>query len=306
MPHGLSSDGYEFGQCTNYVAWRLDQAGIKVNYGAFPSDWNANRWARHAADLGFRVDHTPAVGAVAQLTGGNFGHVSVVYAVNPDGSVLVEDYNWAYDLAYHNHPMTQVDNYIHFGDEAMAHAGAAGPAGGLPFQPPTIAIGMSPDPGRDLLVNLPTWLWVTPLWAGPVAPGGPETSLPPALQSVIWDMGNGDTVTCNGPGTPYDPGRAESAQTSSCSYTYRRASAAQPNGRFTVTATPMWRSAPVGGTGSSGGPGAASTVAGPSASLQIRVVEAQGLNIAPSPPSSGGVAPRLQAGASLSYSGCSG
>jgi surface antigen len=113
MPHGLSLHGFDFGQCTAYVAWRLDRAGVSVNYGAFPEGWNANQWADHARHLGFRVDNTPEVGAVAQLMSGPNGHVAIVYQVNPNGSVMVEDYNWNYDQSYHQHLMSHVDNFIH-------------------------------------------------------------------------------------------------------------------------------------------------------------------------------------------------
>jgi hypothetical protein len=54
-------------------------------------------------------------------------------------------------------------------------------------------------------------------------------------------MGDGSTVVCNGPGSAYDPTRPPDAQHSSCTYTYRRSSAGEPDQRFAVSATATWR-----------------------------------------------------------------
>jgi hypothetical protein len=49
---------------------------------------------------------------------------------------------------------------------------------------------------------------------------------------VVWDMGDGDSVTCDGPGTPYSA--SDSNATTDCSYTWPQA------GNYTVTATVYW------------------------------------------------------------------
>jgi len=51
---------------------------------------------------------------------------------------------------------------------------------------------------------------------------------------VIWTMGDGATVVCNGPGTPYKPDVPDREQSSSCSHTY------QHDGTYTVRATIVW------------------------------------------------------------------
>ena len=127
---------------------------------------------------------------------------------------------------------------------------------------PNPAVGLNPR-GRAL-VNLPEWFWIPrsqwralsqrtsagPVWA--------EVTARPV--STSWDPGDGSpAVTCTGPGTPYDPSRPASAQSTDCSYTYRRSSADQPqtgpnpNDRFfTVTVTTTWSVTWVGSAGAGG------------------------------------------------------
>lgn len=80
---------YAFGNCTWYVYERRAQLGSPV--GSF---WgNASSWASYAASSGYRVDSTPAAGAVMQNGGGFYGHVAVVESVNPGVSVSVSEMN---------------------------------------------------------------------------------------------------------------------------------------------------------------------------------------------------------------------
>jgi surface antigen len=83
---------------------------------------NGERWADHARTLGFRVDHTPSVGAIAHygpnaFFAGPSGHVAYVAQVNGDGTIVLEEYNWATPYAYHNPPRvthpSQVTSFIH-------------------------------------------------------------------------------------------------------------------------------------------------------------------------------------------------
>lgn len=141
--------------------------------------------------------------------------------------------------------------------EPSTPAAAGAPArapnpGGLAVQAlnrtplPAPAMTMSPN-GTDipLLVNLPTFLWIDAAQWRPVtasASAGPVTSTVTATpQRVIWSMGNGESVTCNGPGAPYVPSLSDDAQPSDCSYTYSASSARSPDKTFTVTATVEWR-----------------------------------------------------------------
>ncbi len=85
-------------------------------------------------------------------------------------------------------------------------------------------------------MGVATWLWIEPgAWGTLTASGSarPVTTTATAVPSkVVWNMGDGDTVTCGGPGTPYSP-RDPNASTD-CSYTWPQA------GSLTVTATVYW------------------------------------------------------------------
>jgi surface antigen len=76
-------NGYDYGYCTWYVATQIP---VPANWG------NASTWAYYAALSGWHVSTTPTVGAIAQKGGGE-GHVAIVTAVHPDGSIEVRDMN---------------------------------------------------------------------------------------------------------------------------------------------------------------------------------------------------------------------
>ncbi len=79
---------YGFGQCTWYAYERRAELGRPV--GSF---WgNASTWSYYASTAGYRVDGSPAVGAVMQNSGG-YGHVSIVESVNPGVSVTISEMN---------------------------------------------------------------------------------------------------------------------------------------------------------------------------------------------------------------------
>lgn len=59
------------------------------------------------------------------------------------------------------------------------------------------------------------------------------------LDRVVWDMGDGRSTTCTGPGTPWSPG-AGNGNSPTCGYTFRASSVRQPDQRYTITATSYW------------------------------------------------------------------
>ena len=77
---------YGRGQCTQW-AW-YNRQDLPSSLG------NANTWAARAAAIGYRVDHTPAPGAVFQSSAGWYGHVGYVESVNPDGSIVATEMNY--------------------------------------------------------------------------------------------------------------------------------------------------------------------------------------------------------------------
>lgn len=107
-------------------------------------------------------------------------------------------------------------------------------------------IQMTPEVGQQGLVGLPVWMWTTvstrtwgPLSATASVPGLSVTARAHASK-IVWDMGDGTTVTCNGPGTHY---RSEYQDQTSpdCGHVYERASASESGNAYQVTATTTWR-----------------------------------------------------------------
>jgi hypothetical protein len=141
---------------------------------------------------------------------------------------------------------------------------------------PEPAIGMSPPADRGAVVNVPLWLWVnSQAWNPTVATAtidGVTVTTMARPDRVVWNLGNGDEVVCDGPGTPYDPARPEADQHSDCTYLFRQA------GTFTITATlewhVTWTAVGVAGGGDLG-------VVRRSASATVAVSEIQALNRAP-------------------------
>jgi hypothetical protein len=81
-------------------------------------------------------------------------------------------------------------------------------------------------------------------------------------------MGDGDSVTCDGPGTPYSA--SEPNAMTECSYTWPQA------GTYTVTATVFW-SVTWTAAGAAGG-GNLGLQAGPAAEVAVTVTESQAIN----------------------------
>ncbi len=142
---------------------------------------------------------------------------------------------------------------------------------------PEPAVHLSPAADRNQVVNLPTLLWIDPSQWQPVtasaSAGGVTATVAARPVSVEWDMGNGDILTCPGPGTPYQVGSPPTE--AACQYTYRRSSASAPGGAFTVTATTVWEVA-WDADGAAGG-GSLGT-SRRSTSFPVRVAEIQAVN----------------------------
>lgn len=106
-------------ECVSFAAFRLSTVnGFElVGYG------NANAWGHMARSQGYRVDMTPAKGAVAwfdsnQYYASEYGHVAWVSDVAGD-MVELEEYNYGSpDHVYHRRVIhkSQVSGYIHFKD----------------------------------------------------------------------------------------------------------------------------------------------------------------------------------------------
>ncbi|MFC9756225.1 hypothetical protein [Streptomyces sp. NPDC056921] len=72
----------------------------------------------------------------------------------------------------------------------------------------------SPRAAGKYVVGMPMWMWVTrstssygPATAKATAGGVTVTA---KVAAIRWDMGDGTTITCTGPGTPYSADRGKS------------------------------------------------------------------------------------------------
>jgi hypothetical protein len=147
------------------------------------------------------------------------------------------------------------------GEQAVQQLGLGSPS-----------IEMAPPSGSPQLVGVATWLWIDPgAWqdkTASVSAGTVTATATAAPSKVVWDMGNGDSVTCEGPGTPYSA--SDPNATTDCSYTWPEA------GSYTVTATVYW-SVSWTAVGAPGG-GNLGLQAGPAAEVPVTVTESQAIN----------------------------
>lgn len=92
-----ASDKYGFYplQCTSYVAFKLNQAGIKFDNYYLGTRWSdASKWKSVATGLGLTVSSKPMVGSVAWFS--KPGHVAYVAGVSGSSAQIVE-YNYAFE-----------------------------------------------------------------------------------------------------------------------------------------------------------------------------------------------------------------
>lgn len=107
-------------------------------------------------------------------------------------------------------------------------------------------IGMAPAPGKTGLVGMPVWMWTTisPTTWGPnsksVTAGAVTVTATARATQIAWSMGDGHSVTCTGPGTPYDPSYG-AHPSPDCGHTYTSTSARHDGGKFHVGAVTTWK-----------------------------------------------------------------
>lgn len=101
------------------------------------------------------------------------------------------------------------------------------------------------SPPETQLVGVPTWLWLDrATWR----PRSATASVPAVAvtatatpTTVSWTTGDGATVTCAGPGTPFASGADPRSTSPDCGHTYQRSSAAMPAEQFPMAITVSWR-----------------------------------------------------------------
>lgn len=116
-----------------------------------------------------------------------------------------------------------------------------------PLTIPTIDLKVDVVPGHspNTSVRFLAWLWVTPRDWKPqsvsASAAGVTAKTTATPTSVLWQMGDGGSVTCTGPGSPWsmrvDP-TGIGPDPSGCAYTYHRSTEAR--GPYKITATIRW------------------------------------------------------------------
>lgn len=130
----------------------------------------------------------------------------------------------------------------------------------------------APPRGREGVVGLAHWFYLAEgQWVAKsrrLRAGQVWAEATAAPQRLSIDTGDGGTLTCRGPGVPYDPARPAYRQSSPCSHLYRR-----PSDAYQVTVSVTWN----GTWRGSGGTGGSLPPVTRSVTFPIRVVEAQAL-----------------------------
>lgn len=137
---------------------------------------------------------------------------------------------------------------------------------------------LTSPPGVQL-VGVPTWMWLdASAWgqrsATAAVPGVSVTATAVPV-SASWVMGDGSTIECSGPGTPWQAGTDPAMDSPDCGHTYRESSVRGAGARFSVTATVTWSVSWVGGGEMGTLPALATT-----SSTSVAVAESQALNTA--------------------------
>jgi hypothetical protein len=113
----------------------------------------------------------------------------------------------------------------------------------LKLTAPRPQIGPAPSLNRwDMAaVGYPLWLWsegnTNPAPVSDSA-GGLFVSLDADVSKIVYDMGDGTTVTCTGVGTKWGPWVTAGQASPDCGHVYEKPSL--PKGSYTVTATTHW------------------------------------------------------------------
>lgn len=114
---GFDPWGMCYRQCVSYTAWKVATTGRYM-----PTNWvsgrgNAINWPENARNIGIPVDQSPQPGDIAILMIGEYGHAMYVEDVYDNGTMMISQYNFAWDGRYSEmvFPSYRSDMYfIHF------------------------------------------------------------------------------------------------------------------------------------------------------------------------------------------------
>ena len=173
----LSSRGFAYRNCTDFVAWFM---GLTWSSFHFPAGkGNAVDWKAYAGHAGLQVTSVPSVGDIAWWggeVGGGYGHVAIVTAVDADGSVTIAEYNGDGQGDYDLRPEIRADAYLHRRGTSPAPTPTPTPA-----PTPTPTPSPAPTPGRTYAE---TSGGVVNTWSNYADAGGTEGPAIPAHTTI--------------------------------------------------------------------------------------------------------------------------
>ncbi|MCX4911981.1 ATP/GTP-binding protein [Streptomyces sp. NBC_00687] len=103
----------------------------------------------------------------------------------------------------------------------------------------------SPQAAGKYTVGVPMWMWVNQSATsyGPntasASAGAVTVTATAKVSKIVWRMGDGSSVTCNGPGTRYQASQGLNPSPT-CGHVYDKTSAGSSGGRYPITATATW------------------------------------------------------------------
>lgn len=106
-------------------------------------------------------------------------------------------------------------------------------------------IGITPNPDGKGLVGMPVWMWTarSAETYGPntatASAGGITVTATAKVTKIGWKMGDGASVTCTKPGTPYKAAYGKRSSPD-CGHRYTQPSSTQDAGKYHVEATSTW------------------------------------------------------------------
>jgi hypothetical protein len=114
------------------------------------------------------------------------------------------------------------------------------------IQPGRPGFAMSPagSGGVPAVVNLDTWVWLTPGYWKMVPKDNSQGAVTVRVEAtpvaVRWVMGDGSVRDCAGPGVAWTPGARSGAGAGECTYLYRHASSTVAGGKFHGSVSVTW------------------------------------------------------------------
>ncbi|WP_238426385.1 ATP/GTP-binding protein [Streptomyces adustus] len=103
----------------------------------------------------------------------------------------------------------------------------------------------SPRTAGKYIVGVPMWMWVnqSATTYGPqsasASAGTVTVTATAKVSKIVWQMDDGATVTCTGPGTVYSASSGM-ADSPTCGHRYAKTSAEAQGSKYAVTATSTW------------------------------------------------------------------